>query len=229
MAAKDVFDSGLPWPWKSPSPRTYAQTILGLSEYIQVDPQDSLVRTAEELADRLVEMYRNEVVGDWRWFEPVLTYDNAILPHALFEAHKLRGEKKFLDIAEESMAFLLETQMVNGVFVPIGNRGWYRRGKKQAVYDQQPLEAATMVDAAAAAFTATNRTDYLRVAEVAFDWFLGGNSRKAVMYCSETGGCFDGLSPEYVNLNQGAESCVCYLSARLRMEELKTAGWGRKT
>ena len=49
---------------------------------------------------------------------------------------------------KESMDFLLKTQMVDGVFVPIGNDGWYKRGGNRAFYDQQPLEAAAMVDAA---------------------------------------------------------------------------------
>ncbi len=140
----------------------------------------------------------------------------------------LTGEQKHLDVAEESMGFLVKTQMLDGVFVPIGNDGWYRRGGKRAVYDQQPLEAAAMVEAAVDAFYATNNKDYLQVANSAFEWFLGRNSLKASVYCSETGGCFDGLAPEGVNLNQGAESCVSYLLARLKLEELKREGFRKK-
>ena len=229
LAAQEVFDRGLPRVWKSSSPRFYAQTILGLGQCVRADPQDAFVECAEKLAERLVEMYRNESEGGWRWFEPILAYDNAILPQSLFEAYKLTGKKKFLDAAEESMGFLVETEMVSDVFVPIGNDGWFRKGEKRAVYDQQPLEAAATVDAAVDAFYVTDNKDYLRVADAAFEWFLGRNSRKASVYCSETGGCFDGLSPEGVNLNQGAESCVSYLSARLKLEELKRFGFGRKT
>jgi hypothetical protein len=36
-----------------------------------------------------------------------------------------------------------------------------------------------------------------------------------------TGGCYDGLGETHVNLNQGAESTVSYLMARLTMEKYK--------
>jgi len=56
---------------------------------------------------------------------------------------------------------------------------------------------------------------------LAFQWLLGGNTRKVMLYNPETAGCFDGLTPEEVNRNQGAESSISYLFARLKMEELK--------
>jgi hypothetical protein len=39
------------------------------------------------------------------------------------------------------------------------------------------------------------------------------------MYNPCTGGCFDGLEENHVNLNQGAESTVSYLLARLSIED----------
>ncbi len=219
----------MPWVRKSKSPRLYASTILGLLQYYQAYPQEGAAENAEKLADKLVQVYRGEAKDDWLWFEDCLTYDNPRLPQALFEAYMLTENQKHLDTAEESLGFLIKTQMLNDVFVPIGNDGWFRRGDKRAIYDQQPLEAAAMVEAAVDAFYATNNKDYLKVADSAFEWFLGKNSLKATMYCAETGGCFDGLSPRGVNMNQGAESSVSYLLARLKLERLKREGFGRKT
>ncbi len=101
------------------------------------------------------------------------------------------------------MDFLLKTHIVDGVFVPIGNDGWYKRGGNRAFYDQQPIEACAMVEAAVDAYYATKESNYLDVANNAFAWFLGVNSCKAMMYNPETAGCFDGLSSEKVNMNQG--------------------------
>ena len=182
----------------------------------------------EKLADSLVKRYQDEDKDDWHWFEPYLTYDNARLPQALFEAYSTTGKQKYLDVAKESMAFLLKTQMINDVFVPIGNDGWYRRGENRAIYDQQPLEAAAMVEAAVDAFYATKDKSYLEIANTTFEWFLGRNSRKIQVYSPETGGCFDGLAPEKVNMNQGAESSISYLLARLKLEEVKRGIWKQK-
>jgi hypothetical protein len=52
----------------------------------------------------------------------------------------------------------------------------------------------------------------------AFNWFLGNNHLHQIIYNPCTGGCYDGLEETQVNLNQGAESTLCYLLARLTME-----------
>ena len=118
--------------------------------------------------------------------------------------------------------------MVDDVFVPIGNDGWYKRGENRAFYDQQPLEAAAMVDAAVDAYYASKNRRYLTLSNSVFGWFLGRNSLNLTLYNSETAGCYDGLTPEQVNMNQGAESSICYLLARLKLEEPKHAGGWQK-
>jgi hypothetical protein len=223
MVAKEIFDRGLPWVWKSTSLRFYAFTILGLYEYFRAIPDDNLKLNAEKLADSLVQHYQDEAKEGWRWFEPYLTYDNTRLPQALFTAYLMVGKQKYLDAAVESMDFLLKTQIVKGVYLPIGNEGWYKRGEKRAVYDQQPLEAASTVEAAVDAYYATKDKRYTRVANEVFAWFLGKNSKGVMVYNGETGGCRDGINHVEVNRNQGAESSISYLLARLKLEELKGA------
>jgi hypothetical protein len=220
MVAKDIFDRGLPWVWKTTSPRLYAHTIMGLYQYFQAIPDNNLIVNAGKLADNLVQNYQREVKHKWHWFEPYLTYDNARLPQALFIAYRMVGNQKYLDTAKESIDFLLKTQIADDVFVPIGNDGWYNRGGNRALYDQQPLEAAAMVEAAVEAFYVTKEKRYAEIAAIVFGWFLGKNSAKAMVYNPETGGCFDGITAEEVNMNQGAEASICYLLARLRLEEL---------
>jgi hypothetical protein len=220
LVAKDIFDHGLPWVWKSTSLRFYSEALAGLAEYYQAFPDEALIISAEKLGDNLLQHYKDQTKDDWQWFEPYLIYDNARLPQALFLAYSLVKKQEFLDVAEQAMDFLLRTQMVNGVFVPIGNDGWYKRGGNRALYDQQPLEAAAMVDAAVEGYNATKKQAYLEVANQVFGWFIGKNSRGIMMYNADTGGCYDGLGSDFVNYNQGGESSISYLMARLRLEEI---------
>ena len=70
-----------------------------------------------------------------------------------------------------------------------------------------------MVAAAMAAWRATNRQAYRRTARRALDWFHGRNTQDAQMADPSRGSCHDGLGPEGVNTNEGAESTVVYLLA----------------
>lgn len=219
--AKDIFDRGLPWVWKTTSLRFYSEAIAGLHEYYQAFPDENLKINAEKLGDNLIQHYKDQSKGDWQWFEPCLVYDNARLPQALFLAYSLVKKQEFLEVAEQAMDFLLKTHTVDGVFAPIGNDGWYKRGGNRAMYDQQPLEAAAMVDAAVEGYNVTKKRIYLDVANSSFGWFIGRNSRGIMMYNAGTGGCYDGLGADYVNYNQGGESSISYLMARMRMEEIR--------
>jgi len=55
--------------------------------------------------------------------------------------------------------------------------------------------------------------------KTAFNWFLGNNRLHQIIYNPCTGGCYDGLEETHVNLNQGAESSISYLMARLTVEK----------
>ncbi len=228
LVAKDIFLRGLPWVWKTTHLRFIASTILGVTELATVEPEQNLKDGAGKLVEVLVQSFRDESCEGWHWFEPILTYDNARLPQALFATYALTGIPAVLETAQEAMDFLVKTQVFEGVFVPIGNDGWFRRGGERAFYDQQPIEASAMVDAALEAYATTGEKHYLQVAEEAFGWFLGKNSCQLELYNPETGGCRDGLSKEKVNPNQGAESSVCYLLARLRLEEVYRGLLGQK-
>lgn len=222
LIGKEIFDKLLPWAFYFKSPRSKAFTLIGLKYYQKAYPEDpNLKKNIREFSEKLLGHYKAEHSKDWRWFESYLTYANGRLPQALFEAHQEIAYNHSLRIAKESIDFLLEVQMVNGTFVPIGNRGWYKKGEKRAMYDQQSVEAAVMTEAALSAFRETGDTNYRLTALSIFNWFLGQNTLKLAVYNSDTGGCYDGITPKGLNLNMGAESIVCYLSAALEIQLMK--------
>jgi hypothetical protein len=219
--AKEVFDKGLRWSFVTSSPRIKAYAIKGLHYYQNAFSADSNVPTnLIALAGALTELYYTHCSPDWCWFEPYLTYANAVLPHALFLAYDSTGNNEFLTVATETLGFLIQVQVRKGMFVPIGNKGWYHKGGKRPLYDQQPVEAATMIAAASSAFRLTGDTNYQKIAHIVFNWFFGKNLKGDVLYDRTTGGCFDGINPEGLNLNQGAESTISYLLARIEIEQL---------
>ena len=65
--------------------------------------------------------------------------------------------------------------------------------------------------------------EYFMKMETAFNWFLGNNRLHQIIYNPCTGGCYDGLEETHVNLNQGAESSISYLMARLTVQKYENA------
>ena len=222
LISKEIFDKVFPWVPDFKSLRSKAFAILGLCHYYKAYPQDqNVILNMKALADQLLNNYKLESSSDWRWFEPYLTYVNGRLPQALFEAYENTHNERYLQTAKAALDFLLKVQMTDDVFVPIGNKGWYKRGEKRATYDQQSIEASCMVEAATAAFRATGDEKYRRTAHTIFNWFLGRNLQHVTVYNPKTGGCHDGITPKGLNLNQGAEATVSYLLARLELELIR--------
>lgn len=218
--AKEILDMGLPPSHVFDSPRAKSFSVLGLRHYNEAFPDDpNIIQNLEMLADGLVDQYRAEAEGDWRWFEPYLTYSNARLTQALFAAYESAKEPHYLQVAKASLDFLIEVQMVGGRFVPIGTNGWFLKNGKRALYDQQPIEASCMVEATIAAWKSTDGEVYRDAARTAFDWFHGGNLQGVLLYSPETGTCYDGITPEGLNKNQGAESTLSYYLAYLEMRK----------
>jgi rhamnogalacturonyl hydrolase YesR len=193
-----------------------------LFHYQKANPEDQNVKlNIRALADQLTRQFELESSKGWDWFESYLTYSNARLPHSLFLAYEATGDKRYLKVASKSIKFLISTQTINKLFVPIGNRGWYRKGSDRAIYDQQSVEASCTTEAAIAAFRNTGEEAYLKAAYDAFEWFVGGNLQGLMLYDPENGSCCDGITSHGLNLNKGSEATVSYLQARLNLEELK--------
>jgi glycosyltransferase involved in cell wall biosynthesis len=218
--AEELFHKALPVTSDIYAPRALAAIVEGLHNYNKEHYSEDWISTIQIFADRLVELYNENSSSDWSWFEKELTYANSKIPEALIYAYMTTRNQKYLDIALTSLNFLISKTFENGVFVPIGQNGWYKKDGERAYFDQQPIDAASMVHTLALAYKVTKNSEYGRMALAAFQWYLGKNTLKRVIYDEKTGGCYDGLDKEAANLNQGAESTLAYLSARLKMEEL---------
>jgi hypothetical protein len=222
LLAREIFDKIFRWTSSFASPRAKAYSIIGLFHYRKACPEDQNVKiNIASLADQLIKQFEVESSGGWDWFESSLTYSNARLPHSLFLAYEATGKNSYLKVASKSMKFLTNIQTIDKVFVPIGNRGWYVRGSDRAIYDQQSVEASCTTEAAIAAFRNTNEESYLKAAYEAFEWYLGGNLKGLTLYDPENGSCCDGITPQGLNQNKGAEATLSYLQARLKLEEVK--------
>lgn len=153
----------------------------------------------------------------WPWWEDRLTYANARLPDAMLRGGAALGDDRYTQIGLRSLEFLGRVTQSDGVFVPIGNAGWYRHGQRRAIYDQQPIEAAGMVDAWLAAERATSQRSYIDRAVEAIQWYLGRNSEGLPVAVPEIGASHDGLLDGTLNPNMGAESTLSYLHAHLSL------------
>lgn len=219
-SARLIFDKALPWARITTSPRTKAYACLGLCERLRTEPHDSnLLDNLKSLADNLLTMYHENRTSHWRWFEGTLTYDNPRLTQAMFQAYQSLNEDRYQEVAEESLQFLAEVQIIHDVFVPIGSRGWYPRGGKRAMYDQQPIEAGCMVEASALAHSVTGLEAYAEMVRKALGWFLGLNTQSVRVYDDTNGGCYDGIGEQGVNENQGSESTLAFLLASISLTQ----------
>jgi len=220
--AKDLFEKSYEKIDGLVSPRAKAFSILGLCYYHKKYENNKNILEIKKLADSLVDSYERESSEDWHWFEESLTYSNSKLPEALFLAYDITSEKKYLEIAEKTLNFLSEIVFIDDELLPIGQEGWFNKNGERALFDQQPVDASSMVQTYLLAYLITENKHYHEKAVLSFNWFLGRNYLKQMVYNETTGGCYDGLSKDNLNLNQGAESTISYLLARLMLEEIKS-------
>ncbi len=196
-------------------PRPMAFLLEGLTVLIQgaMFPHSLIAKSVKSLGEKLLRRYQEYADSSWKWFDTVLTWGNALLPAALFKTFELTQEEQYLRVAQESFEFLSKETLANGIFTPIGNRGWYTKGGPRALFDQQPIEAFWMLIAALRASKLYDPEKNRKRALASLEWFLGGNIHHVSLYDPHTGSCADGLTPSGLNENRGAESTiVCLLS-----------------
>lgn len=206
--------------------RGQAYAVIGLSLIDGPDVEDLLLG----LADSLVSQFEhNAGEQDWRWFEDSLTYANAVLPWALFAAYRRLGQNRLLRVAHESLEFLDRVTFRDGYFRSVGCKGWLVRGAEPAQYDEQPIEACVATLAHLAAYEATADGTMLELARRSFAWYLGENSRGEGLIDTDTGGCCDGITPDGINCNQGAESIIGYCLASMALSKYDSIDRGKLT
>ncbi|OGC97942.1 hypothetical protein A2634_04605 [Candidatus Amesbacteria bacterium RIFCSPHIGHO2_01_FULL_48_32] len=192
-AAKSQFD-------KVTSPRTIAQLAIA---------------GVPHMTDKLVAAWKKYRSDDWEWFEPGLYYDNGRLPHALF----ITG---YEEVGRKTLDWLIDKlwSKQKNCFSFVGQTGWWKKGEAKAEFDQQPVEAGSIVEACAVAYSTTKDKKYLDWAHKAWQWYSGRNIIGEKLIDSRTGGIRDGFSPQGCSLNEGAEAVLSFVIAHIALEEV---------
>ncbi|AUP80406.1 glycosyltransferase family 4 protein [Flavivirga eckloniae] len=213
--AKDIFFKAYHHFEKITSIRAIASVIIGLCHFLKRYPDnEGIIHLTNLLTYKLLHQYKEESDKDWKWFEPVLCYDNAIIPLALWHAYDLIKDKEIYDVASKSTDFLDKETYKNNRISLVGNT-WYYKGKKRPAHGQQPINAMAMTMMYNKAFEITKEKKYHERMLISFSWFTGNNDLLIPLYDEESKGCCDGLEPHCVNRNQGAESTISYLLSYL--------------
>jgi len=223
-AAGRLFEAAVPATLTFSSPRAWAYSILGLQAYLDWFPGDRAIQVVRNtLANRLLGIYERTHTTSWAWFEKSLSYGNARLSQALVLAGWRSDNQRMIEAGMDSLKWLVAEQHRDDAetFVPIGSNGFYIEGNEKARFDQQPVEACATVSACLEVFRLTEERQWFDEAERAFRWFLGKNDLHMALYDHTSGGCRDGLHPDRINENQGAESTLSFLMALLEMREAK--------
>jgi hypothetical protein len=216
--AREALVAALPHIASLPHLRSLAYSALGLAAVAAAEPGDGRVTDAlRAAAGAISAAFRATAVPGWQWCEETMTYDNARLCEALIRAGTVLGDHSLLRDGLVMLDFYAGVVVEDGMFVPIGNDGWYPRGGTRARFGQQPLEAAALVSAALAALAATGDLRYRSLAAVAGDWYFGRNTHGFLMVTN--GGCRDGIDRNGVSPNMGAESTLAYLMSAISLAD----------
>ena len=224
--ASALFLEALPAAEAFVSPRAWSFTLLGLDAYIRAagaTPRVSNVR--QRLAEQLVSSLRAVETRDWVWFEKSLAYENARMPQALIITGLATSDPVVVAAGLRSLRWLMTLQTSPaGCFRPVGSQGFGEELRSPRPFDQQPLEATATISACRAAWRADSDPRWRAHALRAFSWFLGRNDLSIPLVDVETGSCSDGLHPDRVNENRGAESVVSWLLALTEVREMYRVG-----
>lgn len=219
VPARDLLERQVAGLAGNVSLRTAAYAVLGLS---RLDPdrlEPEARRLLERSVDRLAGAYGRTATESWSWFEPELSYDNARLSQALISGGDALGRDDLTALGLESLRWLGDESGLGADFLHLaGHRGRQSGEAVPGTGDEQPLDAAALVEAELAAYDVTRDPEHGVRATLAFEWFLGRNRLRKPLYDFATGGCSDGLGSEELNQNEGAESTLALHRAALLLD-----------
>jgi hypothetical protein len=228
--AVDLFHRALDATEHFTHPRAIAFAIIGIHAYLCRYSGDSRAKRMRKiLSQRLMTQFSDFASKDWPWCADSLSYDNARLPQALLLSGQWLPDREMLETGLRALDWLkqVQTDETGRHFAAIGNHGWLTRDGGKARFDQQPIEAAAMVDACIEAFNCTRDEEWIAYAYRCLNWYQGENDLGVTLCDYATGGCRDGLEAQGANENQGAESTLCWLMALLAV--YNHCGWDRVT
>lgn len=201
------------------SPRAWGFTVLGLQSYLSIYGGDlSARKVRDNLAFKIFDLFKHNANEEWQWCETTATYSNAILPHALIVAGKWIPNQEMFDMGLKVLKWLLQVQTAQeGHLSVIGNDGWFKKNGTRAIFDQQPIEVKSLLEACLDAYVETGDKEWFKESERCLSWFLGHNDLQRPVCDYKTGGCCDGLERQGVNGNQGAESTLAWIISLINM------------
>jgi hypothetical protein len=184
----------------------------------------------KQLADRLMDLFDATQRNDWLWFEAVLAYDNARLSQALIETGLATDTPSHIEAGLKSLRWLMALQTTSsGHFRPVGSESFGKIRRLPAAFDQQPVEAAAAISACLAASRADDSKDWQCGAMRAFGWYMGENDLRTALIDPDTGSCADGLHPDRINENKGAESVLSYLLGLVEIRQFSATAAVERT
>ena len=213
--AGHLFARALPAALNFTSLRAMAFSLFGILEYlVRFSGNRQVALVQEALAERIFEHFQRVAQPDWLWCEEYLCYDNPRLAQALICSAAQLNRPDYLEMGLQALTWLMQLQLSDTRHLrPIGSDRVFHRGQEKPRFDQQPVEAWASVSASLEAYRATSDPIWHERAKRSFEWFLGRNDLGLATYDHTTGGCRDGLHPDRLNENQGAESTLAFLLA----------------
>lgn len=196
--------------------RGMTNSIIGLCHFLKIFPDNKEMKSIlKEMTYKIMKSYQKYKTDDWHWFEPILTYDNGILPLSLLHASEEIGDENILKVAYESIEFLEKVTLRKGYLSLVGSDNWYKKGGDRSRFAQQPIDAAAMVLMFYQAYLISKDKTFLKKMLTSYMWFLGENDLNKPLYDFKTCGCSDGIESYGINRNQGAESIIVYEIAHM--------------
>lgn len=202
------------------APRAWAEALIALSALVHAGQTPRYVSDLQKKGYQfLAALWQKNSSPSWPWFEPVMTYANALFPHALLSLASHSGLTSRDKILEESASFLISSTVRNDVFIPIGSAGWYSKGDRPSSDNQQPIEAGLMFDFLLEYHKFFPGRVLPEVVAAPYLWFFGRNTGQVVMAEPAAGASYDGLYSHGINKHRGAESMLAYLWCEVRLAE----------
>jgi hypothetical protein len=221
-SAERLFSRALPAARELGALRAQASSLLGCNAAMRAARTEATVLAFRLLAGRLSSTFDSRPASAWPWPEARLTYENALPAQAMIAGGDALDSRPMLDVGLEVLDWLIDEQTsAEGHLSPIGN-GWWSHGEDRSRFDQQPIEATSLLLAAEAAHLATGDDKYRVTMEQAYAWFLGENDLGVLVADPGRGASSDGLTPQGVNTNQGAESTLMWLIALEHLRGMRT-------
>jgi len=230
----EIFQSAIPNCSSLRSIRAVAYSLLGLTSYLDTNPEDEKVKIQiETLSDFLRKEYQVASSPEWQWYEQIITYDNAIIPLSLLRSGKALQRPDLIEIAYESSLFLDNVLFQQEYLSIIGNSNWltkkaYQVYKKMDISKpllensnpfsstgQQPIEIPSLILLYKELYILTQNLLFKNRMLKSFEWFFGKNNLGITLYDPISKGCADGLDRIDKSKNQGAESVISFWCAHL--------------